>query len=80
MSSSTFSTVNPQRNLVVSGSEDGKVRLYDLQTRMVRQTLDGHGGDAILAVDAHDTHELIGSGGMTKDKTVRFWATAKADA
>lgn len=73
---STFSTVNPSRNVVVSGSEDGKVYLYDLQSRMVRQTLDGHGGDEVLAVDAHDTLELIGSGGMTNDKTVRFWGVA----
>lgn len=80
MNSSTFSTVNPRRNLVISGSEDGKVYLFDLQTRMVRQTLDGHGGDVVLAVAAHDTHELIGSGGMTKDKTVRFWGAAKVDS
>ncbi|KAL7507096.1 hypothetical protein ACHAXN_004299 [Cyclotella atomus] len=73
---STFSTANPQRNLVISGSEDGKVYLYDLQSRMVRQTLDGHDGDAVLAVGAHDKLELIGSGGMTKDKTVRFWTAA----
>lgn len=76
---STFSTVNPQRQLIISGSEDGKVNLYDLQSRMVRQTLDGHNGDAVLAVDSHDTIELIGSGGMTKDKMVRFWGNAKAD-
>jgi COMPASS component SWD3 len=76
---STFSTVNPQRNLVISGSEDGKVYLYDLQSRMVRQTLDGHDGDAVLAVGAHDQLELIGSGGMTKDKTVRFWKAGNED-
>lgn len=77
---STFSTVNPDRNMVISGSEDGKVYLYDLQSRLVRQTLDGHQGDAVLAVDCHDTLELIGSGGMTKDKTVRFWAAASSSS
>jgi COMPASS component SWD3 len=65
--------------MVVSGSEDGKVYLYDLQSRMVRQTLDGHDGDAVLAVDVHDSLELIGSGGMTKNKLVRFWAAAGDD-
>ena len=74
---STFSTVNPLRPLVIAGSEDGKVSLYDLQSRTVRQTLDGHDGDAVLAVDAHDTLELIGTGGMTKDKTARFWGVAR---
>lgn len=58
---------------VVSGSEDGKVYLYDLQSRLIQQTLEGH-TDAVLAVDAHDTLELIGSGGMANDKCVRFWA------
>lgn len=76
---STFSTVNPARNLVISGSEDGRVYLYDLQSRMVRQTLDGHEGDSVLAVDAHDRLELIGTGGMTKDKTVRFWGVATGE-
>lgn len=75
---SSFSTVNTNRNMIVSGSEDGKVYLYDLQSRMVRQTLDGHQGDAVLAVGCHDALELIGSGGMTKDKMVRFWAAASS--
>ena len=61
------------RSCVVSGSEDGKVYLYDLQSRLIQQTLEGH-TDAVLAVDAHDTLELIGSGGMANDKCVRFWA------
>lgn len=68
-----FTSVNPMRQSVVTGSEDGKVYLYDLQSRIVRQTLEGH-TDAVLAVDCHDQLELIGSGGMTNDKTVRFWA------
>jgi COMPASS component SWD3 len=61
------------RSCVISGSEDGKVYLYDLQSRLIQQTLEAH-TDAVLAVDAHDTLELIGSGGMANDKCVRFWA------
>ena len=30
---------------VVSGSEDGKVYIWDLQTRQVVQVLDGHKGE-----------------------------------
>jgi len=74
-----FLSVNPRRQCVVSGSEDGKVYLYDLQSRMVRQTLEGH-QDAVLAVDAHDSLELIGSGGMANDKLVRFWAPPNVDS
>jgi len=73
-----FLSANPKRQCVVSGSEDGKVYLYDLQSRLVRQTLEGH-HDAVLAVDAHDSLELIGSGGMANDKFVRFWGPSKMD-
>jgi len=59
----------------VTGSETGHVLLYDIQSRKVHQVLgEGVHTDAVLAVDAHDKHELIASGGMTKDKTVQFWA------
>ena len=72
----SFFTANPKRQSVVSGSEDGKVYVYDLQSRKIRQTLEGH-HDAVLAVDAHDSLELIGSGGMANDKTVRFWGPSR---
>jgi hypothetical protein len=58
---------------VVSGSEDGNVYVYNLQSCLARQTLEGH-MDAMLVVDAHDSLELIGSGGMANDCCVRFWA------
>ena len=71
-----FLSANPKRQCVVSGSEDGKIYMYDLQSRLIRQTLEGH-HDAVLAVDAHDSLELIGSGGMGNDKFVRFWGPSK---
>ncbi len=79
----TFLAANPRRQCVVTGSEDGKIYLYDLQSRLIRQTLEGH-HDAVLAVDAHDSLELIGSGGLANDKYiklgyVRFWAPSKTD-
>jgi len=74
---SAFSVSNPQRQTIVSGSEDGKIFLYDLQSRHVSQVLTGH-SDAVLAVAAHDKKEVIASGGMSNDKTVRFWVPAKA--
>jgi COMPASS component SWD3 len=59
---------------IVTGSENGHVVLYDLQTRKVQQVLEGH-EDAVLAVSAHDKLPLICSGGMTNDRKVEFWAT-----
>jgi len=69
---SAFSIANLNRQSVVSGSEDGKVYIYDLQSRAIRQTLESH-TESVLAVDAHKSLELIASGGI--DKTVKFWAT-----
>merc|ERR1712071_160943 len=72
---SAFCVSNPQRESIVSGSEDGQIFLYNLQSRQVQQVLKGH-TDAVLAVAAHDRKEILASGGMTNDKTVRFWIPA----
>ena len=69
---SAFAVANPDRQSIVTGSEDGKIHIYDLQTRKTRQVLNGH-KDACLAVAAHDSKELLASGGMTKDRLVKFW-------
>jgi COMPASS component SWD3 len=71
---SSFLVSQPQRRqCIVTGSESGNVILYDIQSRQVHQVLEKH-KDVVLAVDAHDKKELIASGGMSQDKTVRFWA------
>lgn len=66
-----------RRQCIVTGSETGDVILYDIQSRKVHQRLPKAHRDAVLAVDVHDTLELIASGGMSEDCTVRFWAPAK---
>ena len=63
-----------RRQCIVTGSESGHVILYDIQSRKVHQLLDQVHKDVVLAVDAHDQMELLASGGMSKDRTVRFWA------
>lgn len=74
-----FLVAQPERRqCVVTGSETGHVILYDLQSRQVHQTLDKIHQDAVLAIDVHDSMELIVSGGMTQDCTVRFWAPEEA--
>ena len=62
-----------RRQCIVTGSETGNVILYDVQSRRVHQLLEQVHKDAVLAVDAHDQMELLASGGMAKDCTVRFW-------
>jgi COMPASS component SWD3 len=58
---------------IVTGSETGKIVLYDLQTCKVQQVLHGH-EDAVLAVSAHDKYPMVCSGAMTADRRVEFWA------
>ena len=67
-----FLTANPERKCVVTGSEDGKICLYDLQRRNIVQVLEGH-TEPVLALDAHHSIELIASGGIKEDRWVRFW-------
>ncbi|CAJ1944631.1 unnamed protein product [Cylindrotheca closterium] len=72
---SKFMVAQPKRRqCIVTGSESGHVVLYDVHTTKVHQVLDRVHKDVVLAVDAHDKMELLASGGMTKDRTVRFWA------
>mmetsp|Transcript_27936 Transcript_27936/g.65687 ORF Transcript_27936/g.65687 Transcript_27936/m.65687 type:complete len:378 (-) Transcript_27936:171-1304(-) len=66
-----------RRQCIVTGSESGHVVLYDVQSRKVHQLLEQVHKDVVLAVDAHDELELLASGGMTKDRTVRFWRTKR---
>jgi COMPASS component SWD3 len=72
---SRFLVAQPKRRqCIVTGSETGHVVLYDIQSRKVHQLLEQVHKDVVLAVDAHDEKELLASGGMSKDRTVRFWA------
>jgi COMPASS component SWD3 len=61
---------------IVTGSENGSVVIYDLQSKNVRQILKGH-KDSVLAVSAHDKRPLLASGGMMADRKVEFWSLRK---
>jgi COMPASS component SWD3 len=76
---SDFALANPKQPKIITGSEDGKVYIYDLQTRQNLQVLDAHVHDCCLAVAAHDTKDIIVTGGMSKDPTVKFWVPKMDD-
>ena len=59
-----------ERAFVVSGSEDGEIFVWDVQSKEILQSMAGHDG-VVLGVDTCKQDGLLVSGGL--DKTVRIW-------
>ena len=59
-----------ERAFVVSGSEDGEIFVWDVQSKEILQSMAGHDG-VVLGVDTCKQDGLLISGGL--DKTVRIW-------
>lgn len=64
--------------VIVSGSEDGNVLLWDLQTKTVAYRLAGH-ANAVVAVDGHPTEAIIATGELRNSRSMRG-PRAPADA
>ena len=58
------------RAFVVSGSEDGNILFWDVQSKEILQKVEGHEG-VVLGVDTWTESGLMVSGGT--DKMVRIW-------
>ena len=59
---------------VVSGSEDGKIFTWDINSKELLQVMDGHEG-VVLGLDTWEKDNLMLSCGM--DKTIRIWEKVK---
>lgn len=59
----------------ISGSEDGKIYIWDIQTQNVVQVLEAH-TQPVLTTDAHPNLNIIASAGIEPDHKVRIWVSA----
>jgi len=64
--------------MVVSGSEDGAIYLWDLQTRKQLQKLQT-GSSVVLGVATHPKADIIASGGSGSDSVVQLWELRNVD-
>ncbi|WRT65020.1 uncharacterized protein IL334_001961 [Kwoniella shivajii] len=56
----------------VSGSENGKIIIWDLQSKKLIQILPGH-TNPIVAIAVHPSGRLLASGSLQPDKTIKLW-------
>lgn len=61
---------SPDGKLLATGAEDRRIRVWDIESRRIRNTFDGHDQD-IYSLDFARSGRLIASG--SGDKTVRLW-------
>lgn len=66
--------ISPNGQLLASGSEDGKIRLWDLNTKKVRRTIPGH-PSAVRSIAFSKDGKKLATGGM--DGSARVWDVSK---
>ncbi|WVQ84024.1 hypothetical protein IAT38_006169 [Cryptococcus sp. DSM 104549] len=62
---------------VISGSENGKLVIWDIQSKKVLQVLEGEGAHSapVVALAVHPDGKTIASGAIEPDKSIKLWRT-----
>jgi WD40 repeat protein len=69
----TSVAVSPDRSLVVTGSFDGGIRLYDARTGALQRVTGSEPCRGVRAVAFAPDGKTIASGGLEMDKTFKIW-------
>jgi len=65
----------PTGRNIFSGSADNSVCVWDINTKELVQKLKGH-TDVVVAVASHPTQDVIASGAIGSDKSVKIWSAS----
>ncbi|CAO1636376.1 unnamed protein product [Parajaminaea phylloscopi] len=68
----------PPRVCVVTGSEDCKVYIWDLQTRALVAVLAGHHRDVVGAVAVHPSKPILASAALDHDLSIKMYLDQRA--
>jgi len=61
---------------IISGSADNCVYIWDINSKDLVQRLTGH-TDVVVAVASHPTNDIIASGAIGEDKSIKIWSSSE---
>ncbi len=62
--------VSPDNKTIVSGSKDKTIKVWDLETKKIKFTLEGHKGWVYCVAISPDGSTIVS---CSRDKTIRVW-------